>query len=65
MFLSLPFITRKNNKIETFVWKMQWRSDRERGGKAVGLGNSNSGREGEQAAPTPPTQRIWTLDLGP
>lgn len=40
VFLSLPFITRKNNKIETFVWKMQWRSDRERGGEAVGQGNS-------------------------
>lgn len=30
-FYPLHFITRRNNKIETFVWKMQWRSSRERG----------------------------------
>lgn len=64
MFLSLPFITRKNNKIESFVWKMQW-SDRGRGGEVVGPDNSNSGREGEHTAPSPPTQRIWTLHLSP
>ncbi|XP_010588287.2 N-glycosylase/DNA lyase isoform X2 [Loxodonta africana] len=31
-FYPLPFITRRNNKIETFVWKMQWRRSREGSG---------------------------------
>nr|KAF6310933.1 hypothetical protein mMyoMyo1_014327 [Myotis myotis] len=35
-FYPLPFITRRNNKIETFVWKMQWGVV----GKGVGLGGT-------------------------
>lgn len=35
-FYPFPFITRRNNKIETFVWKTQWKSGKERGREGMG-----------------------------
>lgn len=62
-FYPLLFITRRNNKIETFVWKMQWKSGRERDGEGMGQDNSPvQGGKGSRLLPNPPTQGILTLD---
>ncbi|XP_059519479.1 N-glycosylase/DNA lyase isoform X2 [Myotis daubentonii] len=63
-FYPLPFITRRNNKIETFVWKMQWGSGRKRGGVGWNRVTPVEGEKGSSLPPISHTQGILTLDPG-